>query len=512
LAIEVSFERPSGRSRWTWIAKIAQVDSATRLSSLFLLYAASAWAALELGRTPAGADVFWPANGILLAFLLRTPRRFWTSYLVTSVLASTLAHLLIPYPIIPTMLFACANTVETLLAAHLLVDDDGREPDLERLRYAVRFVVLGVLLGPMVSWVVLELAFHLFRQPLDPLLSVMFLTGDMLGLAIMTPLTLAISGKRLQAILAPNKRYETAAILAAISAISVSVFSQNGLPIGFLLIPVLLLAIFRLGVSGGAIGVFLIAAPGAYFTAHENGPFALMRSRLPIHQVFLLQLFLFVAVILLYSISSVLTERERLQEELATLLRVAEIRAGQDHLTGLANRRSFDALLEKEWHRAIREEGSLSLLMIDVDHFKALNDAYGHLVGDECLERVGKILARVPLRGMDLAARFGGDEFAIVLLRSSAQGAEALGQYLRDLIERAAIPHPTSPNRMVTVTIGVSTLIPSREMTVKTLLQQADLALYEAKQAGRNRVLASANRSPILVQCVKQIDMSARRT
>jgi diguanylate cyclase (GGDEF)-like protein len=83
-----------------------------------------------------------------------------------------------------------------------------------------------------------------------------------------------------------------------------------------------------------------------------------------------------------------------------------------------------------------------------------------------------------------------------VLLRSSAQGAEALGQHLRDLIERAAIPHPTSPNRMVTVTIGVSTLIPSREMTVKTLLQQADLVLYEAKQAGRNRVLASANRLP----------------
>jgi diguanylate cyclase (GGDEF)-like protein len=351
-------------------------------------------------------------------------------------------------------------------------------------------VVFGVLLAPTVAWAVLDLSFHLFRQHLDPLLSVMFLTGDMLGLSIMTPLTLAISEKRLQALLAPKKRLETAAILAAVSVISASVFSQNGLPIAFVLIPVLLLAIFRLGVSGGAIAVFLIAVPGAYFTAHESGPFALMRSRLPIHQVFQLQLFLFVAVILLYSISSVLTERERLHGELAALLRVAEIRAGQDHLTGLANRRSFDALLEMEWRRAIREKGSLSLLMIDVDHFKALNDAYGHLAGDECLKRVGNILARAPLRDTDLAARYGGDEFAIVLLRSSAQGAEALGQQLRDSIEQAALPHPTSPNRLVTVAIGVSTLIPSHDMTVDTLLQQADLALYAAKQTGRNRVVA----------------------
>jgi diguanylate cyclase (GGDEF)-like protein len=493
LAIEVNFDKTAARSRWAWIAKIAQVDSAKRLSLLALLYAASGWAALELGKTPAGADVFWPANGILLAFLLRTPRRFWTSYLLTSILASTVAHLLIPYPIVPTMLFACANTVETLFAAHFLVDDDGREPDLEQLRSAIRFVVFGILLAPLVSWVVLNLTFHLFRQPLDPLLSAMFLTGDMLGISIMTPLTLAISKERLQALFAPEKRLETGAILVAVSVFSVAVFSQNGLPIAFLLIPVLLLAIFRLGISGGAIGVFLIATTGAYFTAHEHGPFALMRSGLPIHQVFLLQLYLFVAVILLYSISSVLTERERLNEELGALLRVAETRAGQDHLTGLANRRGFDEMLEREWRRAIREKGSLSLLMIDVDHFKALNDAYGHLVGDECLKRIGNILAREPLRETDLAARFGGDEFAIVLLRSSAQGAEALGQRLLDSIEQAAIAHPTGPNRRVTVTIGASTFIPSHDMTVDTLLQQADLALYAAKQAGRNRVVGRTN-------------------
>lgn len=497
MAIEVDLDRTSVRSRWAWIGKIAQVDSANRLSLLALLYAASGWAALELGKTPAGADVFWPANGILLAFLLRTPRRFWTSYLLTSILASTVAHLLIPYPILPTMLFACANTVETLLAAHLLINDEGREPDLERLRSAVRFVVFGILMAPLASWAVLNTTFHLFRQPLDPLLSAMFLTGDMLGISIMTPLTLAISRKGLQELFAPKKRLETAAILAAVLVFSISVFSQNGLPIAFLLIPVLLLTIFRLGISGGAIGVFLIATTGAYFTAHEYGPFALMRSELPIHQVFLLQLFLFVAVILLYSISSVLTERERLNKELASLLRVAEIIAGQDHLTGLANRRSFDALLKREWRRAIREKGSLSLLMIDVDHFKALNDAYGHLVGDECLKRVGEILAQEPLRETDLAARFGGDEFAIVLLRSSAHGAEALGQRLRSSIEQAAIPHPTSPNRIVTVTIGVSTLAPRQDMTVDTLLQQADETLYAAKQAGRNQVVVHRNRSPI---------------
>jgi len=488
--MKVSSETAPGWPQPAGTVPTVHVDSPRRLLLLALLYATSGWAALELGKTPAGADVFWPANGILLAFLLRTPRRFWASYLLTSVLASTLAHLLIPYPLISTLLFACANTVETLLAAHLLTEADGREPDLEHLRSAVRFVVRGVLLAPAVSWLVLQALFYLCRLPLDPLLSLMFLTGDMLGLAIMTPLTLAISERRLQELFAPKKRLETAAILVTASAVSLAVFSQNGLPIAFLLIPVLLLSIFRLGISGGAICVFLIAAPGAYFTAHGTGPFALMHSKLPIHQVYVLQLFLFVTVVLLYSISSVLTERTRLQKELAALLRVAETRAGQDHLTGLANRRSFDELLEKEWRRAIREKGRLSLLMIDVDHFKSFNDAYGHLVGDDCLKQVGKILARTPLRGTDLAARFGGDEFAVLLFRSSPEGAEALGHKLLASIEQAAIPHPTRPHRIVTATIGVCTLVPTRDMRVDTLLLQADRALYAAKQAGRNRVVS----------------------
>jgi diguanylate cyclase (GGDEF)-like protein len=467
-----------------------QVDSVAHLSLSALLYTVSGWAALELGKTPAGADVIWPANGILLAFLLRAPRRCWAMYLAVGVLANTLAHLLIPYPIASTLLFSAANTVETLLAAHLLANDPQREPNLERLRTAMHFVALGVVLAPLVSWAVLELEFHLFRQRMDLLSSLTFLTGDMLGLAIMTPLMLAIDKKRLQSLFAPSKRLEAAAILAGTLAFSVAIFAQNGLPVTFLLFPILLLAIFRLGISGGAIAVFLVAVPGAYFTAHGGGPFSLMRSRLPIHQVFLFQLFLFVAVIMLYSVSSVLHERERLQEELAEALKVAEASAGHDHLTGLANRRNFDAVLEKEWRRAIRENGSLSLLMIDVDHFKAYNDTYGHIAGDECLRRVAEILLQMRLRTTDLAVRFGGDEFAIVLIRSTAQGAGTLAERLRQSIEEAAIPHRLNPTGRVTVTIGVSTLVPNLNMDVEVLVQQADMALYEAKQAGRNRLVA----------------------
>jgi diguanylate cyclase (GGDEF)-like protein len=490
LASAVSYGEPTQRSSGARLAGWIQVDSVARFLLLSVLYSVSAWAVLELGKTPAGADVIWPANGILLAFLLRAPRRYWASYLVTSVLVNIPVHLLIPYPIVPTLLFSGANTVETLLAAHLLANAPGCEPNLQRLRTAMRFMALGVMLAPMVAWAVLVSEFHLFRQPIDLLSSLTFLTGDMLGLAIMTPLMLAIDKKRLQLLFAPNKRLEAAAILAGTSVFSVAVFAQNGLPITFLLIPILLLAIFRLGISGGAISVFLIAVPGAYFTAHGGGPFALMRSGLPIHQVFLFQLFLFVAVIVLYSVSSVLHERERLQVQLAEALREAEASAGRDHLTGLANRRGFDVLLEKEWRRAIREKGSLSLLMIDVDHFKAYNDTYGHIAGDECLRRVAEILLQARLRTTDLAVRFGGDEFAIVLIRSTKQGAEALAERLRHSIEEAAIPHQPNPIGIVTVTIGVSTLVPNFDMEVGALMQQADMALYEAKQAGRNRSVA----------------------
>lgn len=178
----------------------------------------------------------------------------------------------------------------------------------------------------------------------------------------------------------------------------------------------------------------------------------------------------------------------QLQEANEALQRLSTL----DGLTGLANRRHFNEFLANEWHRAQREAESLSLLMIDIDFFKAFNDHYGHQRGDDCLHQVANILGSAVKRPGDLAARYGGEEFAIVLPRTSASGAVAVAESLRRRLEELPIEHARSPlHRRVTLSVGVAAVIPERHGTPDRLVEYADRALYEAKRAGRNRVKLS---------------------
>jgi diguanylate cyclase (GGDEF)-like protein len=163
--------------------------------------------------------------------------------------------------------------------------------------------------------------------------------------------------------------------------------------------------------------------------------------------------------------------------------------SGQDALTGIANRRSFDSHLTYEWSRAAREQTPLSLLMIDIDYFKAFNDQYGHPRGDECLKQVAQALA-VPLkRPGDLLARYGGEEFIILLPWTGLPGAVALAERLRARVAALQIPHRRSAVAAhVTISVGVGCVIPTRQATPNDLIEIADQALYAAKEKGRNRI------------------------
>jgi diguanylate cyclase (GGDEF)-like protein len=158
-----------------------------------------------------------------------------------------------------------------------------------------------------------------------------------------------------------------------------------------------------------------------------------------------------------------------------------------DALTGIANRRRFDAALVREWHRCARSRTSLSLLMIDVDHFKAYNDRCGHQQGDQCLRRVAKLLSDSVGRPGDLVARYGGEEFVCLLPEIGQDGARAVATRLIAAVHRAAIPHPASPlGPLLTVSIGVATATDlSGEPT--SLFALADQLMYAAKNAGRNQ-------------------------
>jgi two-component system chemotaxis family response regulator WspR len=160
-----------------------------------------------------------------------------------------------------------------------------------------------------------------------------------------------------------------------------------------------------------------------------------------------------------------------------------------DGLTGIANRRHFEEALDLEWRRACRAGTALSLVMIDTDFFKPFNDAYGHQQGDDCLIRIAHTLRNGLNRPGDMAARYGGDEFMLLIPGSDAQGVAELAEVIRARVAAMAILHEGSPtDRVVTISLGAVTSYPTRGFSSGNLIEAADEALYRAKEDGRNQV------------------------
>ncbi|PGH53039.1 diguanylate cyclase response regulator [Azospirillum palustre] len=160
-----------------------------------------------------------------------------------------------------------------------------------------------------------------------------------------------------------------------------------------------------------------------------------------------------------------------------------------DGLTGIANRRRFDDAMVREWRRCARSNLPLSLIILDVDHFKAYNDHYGHQAGDECLRMLAELLSDRAKRPSDLVARYGGEEFVCLLPETDGPGAVRVAEGFRTGVAECRIPHAQSPViPYVTISLGVATVIPSADGSPEQLAEMADQLLYRAKRAGRNRV------------------------
>ncbi len=189
--------------------------------------------------------------------------------------------------------------------------------------------------------------------------------------------------------------------------------------------------------------------------------------------------------------SELVASLELAKQDLEVINRHLETLVATDALTGAANRRAFDLSAAREWRRCAREQTPMSLLLLDVDHFKLFNDLYGHIAGDHCLQEIAAAAAAALRRSADGLARYGGEEFVAILPNTPLDGAVRIAERILWAIEALNLRHEASPFGHVTVSIGAACMMPAPDHQVQQLTARADAALYAAKRGGRNRVNAA---------------------
>jgi diguanylate cyclase (GGDEF)-like protein len=310
------------------------------------------------------------------------------------------------------------------------------------------------------------------------------------------PVVLGLARRETGELFAREHLANTLFYLLMIAAATVAIFSESDFPWLFLIFPPLLFLVVRLGLSGGVLGCCVVAAIGTHFTVRvKAGPLAQLTDPSLEHRILILQLFLATAVLSVSVVAIVLADLKRAsaaaslsEARYRELARSMETLATVDSLTGVANRRQFDRAIQTEWQRAQRQRGPLTLLLLDVDRFKGFNDLYGHIEGDNCLCAVARIALEATRRPSDTVARFGGEEFAVILPGTNAQGALEMAEKLRRGVLEMGTVHKRNPYGVVTISVGCATMVPAEGTSATTLIATADAALYAAKEAGRNRV------------------------
>jgi diguanylate cyclase (GGDEF)-like protein len=434
-----------------------------------------------------GWTILWPLNGVTIALLLTRKPADWPLMLLGVAIGTGVGE----YFDGNTFWFECGQRLisltEVFLSAWLLPPFETFESWLRRRLIFYRFLA-ALIVGPGVSGILATLLFHHVQGQSYLLAFNNWATADALGIAATLPLVLSLRSQEMWRLFRKDQWPRTIAILALALGTAVVIFAVARYPLLFLLFPLLLLVEALLGFAGSAIAVFCICLTAVYFTIHGHGPFGSWPAALPIPRDVALQIYLGFNLVALFPAAILTMERRRMSAELVRTNAQLQMLASVDPLTGIANRRTLDETFLKEWHRAIRLQLPLSLLMIDIDLFKQFNDRYGHHSGDLCLKQVADVLREHLHRAQDLAARFGGEEFALLLPHTSLQDARALAEKLREAVQRLAIHHEGSEFSCITISIGCAAVTPRPGEDHIHLLRSADAALYTAKQMGRNRV------------------------
>jgi len=250
--------------------------------------------------------------------------------------------------------------------------------------------------------------------------------------------------------------------------------------------------VFRLGFPGTVLTILLVAFLSVAFTVKGHGPLMLIPGEhAMLHRLVIAQILLVVTIFTMFPVAALLEERAELQQSLAESEALHRWLANADELTGLSNRRAFNLRMEEEWSRAMATGEPLALLLVDADLFKSYNDLHGHLGGDECLRTIAGVLQRAIEGCAGVAARFGGEEFAVILPGLDVDAAEGLAERICRSVFAQGLPHAASPAGVQTVSVGVAAMAPGCEEQAMDLVRSADRALYRAKDLGRNRVVVA---------------------
>ena len=316
--------------------------------------------------------------------------------------------------------------------------------------------------------------------------------GDMLGMALIAPLVFMLQRPGFFGVLHHRQLARTLLLLLVPAAVTVLVFTHNGDPLIFFLFPALLLIVFRLGFPGTVLTILVMASLAIGLTIRGHGPLMLISGEhMMLHRIVVAQIFLAVATFTMFPVAALLEERAILQQSLAESEARYRVLSNADDLTGLANRRAFNLRLEREWREAMAAERSIALMLLDADLFKSFNDLYGHLGGDRCLRSIADVIALVIDGTGAIAARFGGEEFAVILPGGDIDRALGLAEGIRAGVIDRALDHDGSPAGLQTVSLGVAARVPGPGEQAASLVTAADRALYRAKDLGRNCVIAA---------------------
>jgi diguanylate cyclase (GGDEF)-like protein len=480
-----------GRGAWsrrTWTR-----EAILRLLLAFAVLSYCSWLGITLSHQSEGVATIWLTNGILFGLVITRPRQQWLGYFLAGLAADTLADVVYGDPFRLAIGVSVANSVEVITSCLILTRWFGVPLNLSKRRPLIGFLLVSVVAAAALtsalgaSWTMLFVDagpwWKLFRT---------WYLGDMLGMALIGPLVFMLQRPGFFSILDRRQLPHTLAILSVATLATVLVFTHDTDPLIFFLFPALLLVVFRLGFPGTVLTIFIMAFLSMALTIKGYGPLMLIPGEhMLLHRIVIAQIFLAVAMFTSFPVAALLEERETLQRSLAASEARHRHLANADDLTGLSNRRAFNLQLEQHWQHAMRTRQTLALILLDADLFKSYNDIYGHLGGDECLRCIAAAITRATEGVPCTPARFGGEEFAVILSGATVERACQIAEIIRASVSDMQLPHPCMPDGVQTVSIGVAALVPEPGEHVMELITIADRALYRAKDLGRNRVVAA---------------------